>query len=106
MASLLLVGSGAPLRKKPLTTSLSVPSPPTATTSGRDSRTACWAISVASSGRVVKAASYGRPLAGSHVSIAAHSRPALPAPEDGLTMNRIGAPGRPPMTGLPTLAGS
>jgi hypothetical protein len=53
MASLLVVGRGAPLRKNPLTTSLRVPSPPTATTTDRESRTACWAISIASSGRDV-----------------------------------------------------
>ena len=68
IASLLVVGMGAPLRKKPLTTSFSVPSPPTATTRGRDSSTARCAISVASRGRVVKATSYGSPLAGSQVS--------------------------------------
>ncbi len=53
----LVVGIGAPLRKNPLSTSFSVPSPPTATSTGRDSRTARSAISVASSGRVVKAVS-------------------------------------------------
>ena len=100
IASLLLVGIGAPLRKNPLTTSFSVPSPPTATTTGRESRTARSAISVASFGLVVKVVSYGSPLEGSHASMLAHSRPALPEPEAGLTTNRIGAPGRPPMTRL------
>src|ERR1700694_576551 len=46
IASLVVVGIGAPLRKKPLTTSFRVPSPPTATTAGRDSFTALCAISV------------------------------------------------------------
>ena len=53
MASFVDVGMGALLRKKPLTTSFSVPSPPTATTTGREASTLRWAISVASSGRVV-----------------------------------------------------
>jgi hypothetical protein len=57
MPSLLVVGIGAPLWKKPFTTSFSVPSPPTATTKGRDCLTARCAISVASSGRVVIAVS-------------------------------------------------
>ena len=57
MASRVVVGIGAPLWKKPLTTSFSVPSPPTATTAGRDCRTARSAISVASSGLVVSTAS-------------------------------------------------
>ena len=57
IASLLVVGIGAPLRKKPLRTSLRVPSPPTETTTGRDSRTALCVISVASYGRVVNATS-------------------------------------------------
>jgi len=40
-----------------------------------------------------------KPLDGSQLSTAAHSRPALPPPDDGLTINRIGAPGWPvPMT--------
>ena len=106
MASLVVVGSGAPLRKNPLTTSFRVPSPPTATTTGRDSRTARCAISVASSGRVVLATSYGNPDDGSHDSTTAHSRPALPAPDAGLTMKRIGAPGRLPISSLPGRAGS
>ena len=106
IASLLLVGSGAPLRKKPFTTSFRVPSPPTATTTGRDSCTAFCAISVASSGRVVNATSYGSPLVGSQDSTAAHSRPALPAPDEGLTMNRIGEPGREPISRLPQRADS
>jgi hypothetical protein len=57
VASFEVVGIGAPLWKKPLTTSLRVPSPPTATMTGRDSRTARCAISVASRGRVVRATS-------------------------------------------------
>ncbi len=89
--SRLVVGMGAPLWKKPLTTSLSVPSPPTATITGRDSLTARSAISVASSGRVVSTASYGIPVEGSHVVIPDHSRPARPAPEAGLTMNSTSA---------------
>ncbi len=82
---------GAPLWKKPLTTSLSVPSPPTATITGRESLTARSAISVASSGRVVSTASYGIPVEGSHVVMADHSRPARPAPEAGLTMKSTSA---------------
>ena len=57
IASFVVVGSGAPLRKKPLTTSFRVPSPPTATTTGREASTLRWVISVASSGRVVNATS-------------------------------------------------
>ena len=72
IASLLVVGIGAPLWKKPLTTSLSVPSPPTATTTGRDSLTARWVMSVASFGRVVMAVSYGIPAEESQVSNCAH----------------------------------
>src|SRR5258708_17506275 len=101
MASLLVVGIGAPLWKKPLTTSLRVPSPPTATTTGRDSLTSRSVISVASSGRVVKTLSYSSPLEGSQLSSAAHSLPARPPPDAGLTMNRTGAPARPPMLHLP-----
>src|SRR5260370_23734676 len=91
MARRLVVGMGAPLWKKPLTTSLSVPSPPTATITGRESLTARSAICVASSGRVVSTASYGIPVEGSHVVIADHSRPARPAPEAGLTMKSTSA---------------
>jgi len=38
---------GAPLWKKAVDDFVEVPSPPTATTTGRDSRTAAWAISIA-----------------------------------------------------------
>src|SRR5258708_16970526 len=84
-------GMGAWLGKKRLTTSLSAPSPPTATITGRESLTARSAISVASSGRVVSTASYGIPVEGSHVVMADHSRPARPAPEAGLTMKSTSA---------------
>src|SRR5665213_1628666 len=94
MPSLLVVGMGAPLWKKPLSTSLSVPSPPTATTTGRDSLTARCAISIASNGRVVRVASYGRPVVDSQLVSADHSRPVRPAAAAGLTMNRTGAPDR------------
>jgi hypothetical protein len=57
IASLLVVGIGAPLRKNPFTTSFSVPSPPTATITGRALSTLRCAISMASSGRVVTATS-------------------------------------------------
>src|SRR2546429_3026410 len=90
IASLLVVGIGAPLWKKPLTTSLRVPSPPTATTTGLDSLAAACAISVASTGRVVNLASYGSPVVPSQLLIPVHSFPARPPAEAGLTMNRIG----------------
>src|SRR5260221_5953287 len=92
IASFEVVGIGAPLWKKPLTTSLRVPSPPTATTTGRDWRTAALAMSVASLGRVVMAVSYGMPAEGSQDSTFAQSRAPFPAPEAGLTMNSTGAP--------------
>src|SRR5260370_21890725 len=82
---------GARLWKKPLTTSFRAPSPPTATITGRESLTARSAISVASSGRVVIATSYGIPVEGSQPSIADHSRAARPAPQAGLTMNSTSA---------------
>ena len=73
MAMRVVVGMGALLWKKPLTTSLSVPSPPTATTTGRDWRTAFFAMSTASIGRVVSAVSNLSPVDGSHASIAFQS---------------------------------
>src|SRR6266849_4909419 len=79
-----------PRRLPPLLTRCTT-SPPTATITGRDCRTARSAIWVASSGLVVSAASYGIPVDGSQPSIADHSRAARPAPDAGLTMKSTSA---------------
>src|SRR5262245_59999073 len=73
---------------RPLTTSLTVPSPPTATTNDLPARTALRVSSVAEPRAVVSANSKSRPPRARRSLRLVHSRRPLPPPEAGLTTTK------------------
>ena len=79
-------GPAGPLGARPLTTSLTVPSPPSATTSSRPSCAALAASSVACPGPSVKTASSSSPRCRARSSRPGQRRPAAPFCAAGLTM--------------------